>query len=139
MKVLIGYLTLVLAVSQLAKAQQVNYVQAGPPPSWRVIGKADANLKADHDGIIVQGPYNNFHHVKLKVTSATIKLIKMVITYDNGAPDNIETLNKIPQGGESQVIDLRRVGGRKIKKIDFWYDTGGTAKGKANVIVLGMT
>jgi len=31
----------------------------------------------------------------------------------------------IPRGGESRVIDLRGVGKRCIRRIDFWYDTKG--------------
>jgi hypothetical protein len=36
------------------------------------------------------------------------------------------------------VIDLRGVGQRSIRRIDFWYDTRGIARGKADVTVFGM-
>ena len=62
---------------------------------------------------------------------------RMVVTYDNGVPDNIDVRQNIPQGGESRVIDLRGTGTRSIRKIDFWYDTKGFLKGKADVTVSG--
>jgi hypothetical protein len=44
---------------------------------------------------------------------------RMVVTYDNGAPDRIDVRENIPKGGESRVIDLRGVGKRSIRKIEF--------------------
>jgi len=138
MKKLICILLLIFVVSQIAAAQQVRYGKAAPVGTWQKIGTTQANFAADHDGIIVQGPFNNFRSVKLKVTNAPLRLVKLVVTYDNGAPDNIETLYDIPQGGESRIIDLRGVGQRKIRRIDFWYDTRGVARGRANVTVFAM-
>lgn len=131
-------LLITFAISHIAMAQQVRYPKAAPVGSWQVIGTTQARFTADHDGIIVQGPFNNFRSVKLKVTGAALRLVKMVITYSDGAPDNIETRYDIPQGGESRVIDLRGVGQRKIRRIDFWYDTRGVARGQANVTVFAM-
>lgn len=137
-KTLFTCLTLVLIIVQLANAQQVRKPHAAPVGSWQIIGTTQARFTADHDGIIVQEPFNNFRAVKFKVTGAPLRMVKMVVTYDNGAPDNIETLTDIPQGGESRVIDLRGVGQRKIRRIDFWYDTRGVARGRANVTVFAM-
>jgi hypothetical protein len=138
MKTLISNLILAFAINQMAMAQVVSRPGAGAVGSWRIIGTTQARFTADHDGIVVQGPYNNFRSVKFKVTEAPIRMVKMVVTYDNGAPDNIETLFDIPQGGESRIIDLRGVGERKIRRIDFWYDTRGITRGRANVTVFGL-
>lgn len=40
--------------------------------------------------------------------------------------------------GEWRAIDLKGVGTRSIRRIDFWYDTKGFLKGKADVTVFGM-
>jgi hypothetical protein len=138
MKTLISYLILAFAISQTSLAQVVSRPNTGPAGSWRVIGTTQARFTADHDGIVVQGPYNNFRRVKFKVTNAPLRMVKMVVTYADGAPDNIETLFDIPQGGESRIIDLRGAGERKIRRIDFWYDTRGVARGRADVTVFGM-
>ena len=128
---------LVGSLSDALIAQQVSRPRAGAPGSWRLIGNTEAKFTADHDVIHVQGPYDNFRKLKFKVTDAGLNLMRMVVTYDNGAPDNIDIRQNIPQGGESRVIDLRG-GKRSIRKIEFWYDTKGILNGRANVTIFGM-
>ena len=67
---------------------------------------------------------------------STLILMKMVVTYDNGKPDNIEVRQNIAKGGESRVIDLQG-GKRSIRRIDFWYDTKGLLNGRADVTIFG--
>jgi hypothetical protein len=134
-------LALLLALAGLAgpaAAAKVVQPQPGNAGSWRLIGQTHADHGADHDTIIVNGPYDNFRRIKFKVTDAPLNMQHMVVTYDNGAPDKIEIRQNIAQGGESRVIDLRGVGKRSIRRIDFWYDTQGLLKGKADVTVFGM-
>jgi hypothetical protein len=121
-----------------AQAQKVVQPQAGAPGTWRLIGQTHADHAADHDTIVVKGPYDNFRKIKFKVTDAPLNMQHMVVTYDNGQPDRIDIRQNIPQGGESRAIDLRGVGKRSIRRIDFWYDTKGFLKGKADVTVFGM-
>ncbi len=121
-----------------AAAQQVNHTRAGAPGTWRMLGSTVANYTADHDAIIVAGPYDNFRRIKFKVTGASLRLVRLTVTYDNGAPDNIPTAYDIPQGGESRIIDLRGAGKRSLRRIDFWYDTKSLARGRANVTLFGM-
>ena len=111
-------------------AQRFVRPRAGDPGEWRLIGQVHASHKADHDGLIVKGPFDNFRKIKFKVTDAPLNMQRMVVTYDNGAPDNIEIRQNIPQGGESRVIDLRGVGKRSLQRIDFWYDTKGFPKAR---------
>jgi len=132
-------LTMTLAaMAPDAHAQQVVQPRAGAPGEWRLIGQTHADHAADHDSIIVKGPFDNFRKIKFKVTDAPLNMQHMVVTYDNGAPDKIDVRQNIPQGGESRVIDLRGIGKRSVRRIDFWYDTKGFLKGKADVTVFGM-
>ena len=87
---------------------------------------------------MVAGPFNDFRRIKLKVTGAPLNLQRLVITYENGAPEEIAVRSNIPEGGESRQIDLAGAGKRRIRRIDFWYDTKGFLKGKAHVTVFGM-
>jgi len=137
-KVSIALFALVVAAVQPARAQQVTQPRPGPPGSWRLIGQTHADHGADHDVIVVKGPYDNFRKIKFKVTDAPLTMQHMVVTYDNGAPDRIDVRQNIPQGGESRVIDLRGAGKRSLRKIEFWYDTKGFLKGKADVTLFGM-
>ena len=121
-----------------AHAQKAVQPRAGSAGTWKLIGQTHADHSADHDTIIVQGPFDNFRRIKFKVTDAPLNMQHMVVTYDNGAPDKIDVRQNIAQGGESRVIDLRGAGKRSLRRIDFWYDTQGFLSGKADVTVFGM-
>ncbi len=136
--IIIGIVLFGIYFNESATAQQVRQPKAGIVGEWRVIGSTEAKFVADHDGIVVAGPFDNFRKIKFKVTDAALRLVKLRITYDDGAPDDIPVAIDIPQGGESRIIDLRGVGKRSIRRIDFWYDTKGVARGRANVTVFGM-
>lgn len=127
-----------LGASTVAHAQQVTKPRPGPAGSWRLIGQVHAGHTVDHDTILVVGPADNFRRIKFKVTDAPLNLHRLVVTYDNGAPDKIEVRQNIRQGGESRVIDLRGAGKRSLRKIEFWYDSKGLLRGKADVTVFGM-
>jgi hypothetical protein len=136
--VVVSFALVLAGFAGSADAQKVVQPKGGQPGQWRLIGQTQADHAADHDTIIVKGPFDNFRAIKFKVTNAPLNMQHMVVTYDNGAPDKIDVRQNIPQGGESRVIDLRGVGKRSIRKIDFWYDTKGFLKGKADVTVFGM-
>jgi hypothetical protein len=109
----------------------------GNAGSWRILGTLHAKHTADHDALTIAGPHDYYRKLKFKVTDSPVNIQRMVVRYDDGAPENINTRCEIPKGGESRVIDLKG-GKRKLKSIEFWYDTTGFLNGKADVTVLGM-
>jgi hypothetical protein len=121
-----------------AQAEKVVQPNAGAAGQWKLIGQTHADHGADHDTIVVQGPFDNFRRIKFKVTDAPLNMQRMVVVYDSGQPDKIDIRQNIPQGGESRVIDLKGIGKRSVRRIDFWYDTKGFLNGKADVTVFGM-
>lgn len=128
-----------LATSTAVMAQSVvSRPNAGGRGSWRVLGTITAKHSADHDQIIVAGPHDYFRRLKFKVTNSPLNLTKMIVRYDDGgAPEVINTRYEIPKGGESREIDLRG-GKRKLKAVEFWYDTKGFLNGKANLTLFGI-
>ncbi len=63
---------------------------------------------------------------------------RMIVRYDDGGlPENIDIRFNIPEGGESRLIDLKG-GRRKIKSVDFWYETKGFLNGRADLTLFGM-
>jgi hypothetical protein len=62
---------------------------------------------------------------------------RVVVTYDDGAPESLEVRQEIPKGGETRDIDLKG-GKRSIRTIEFWYDTKGLLNGKADVTAYGQ-
>jgi hypothetical protein len=129
---------LIVLYPALTLAQQVSRPRAGAPGEWRVIGTTRASHAADHDTLVVSGPFDDFRAIRFKVTGAPLNLHRVVVTYENGEPDRLDVRNNIAQGGESRTINLRGSGKRRIRKIDFWYDTKGLANREAAVTVLGM-
>lgn len=105
-------------------------------PGWQYLGRKQASFTRDHDVIKVKGPADNFRALKLKVTDAPLDLRRIVVTYDNKTKENLDVRQNIPQGGESQPIDLRG-GKRSIRRVEFWYDISGRGRGTADVSLFG--
>jgi hypothetical protein len=128
-----------LFFTSAAHAQKKSVKPApGPPGAWRVIGTKQAGYKAEHDEIVINESFDTFRSIKFKVTDAPLKIYRLVITYGNGKPDQLEVREEIPEGGETRAIDLKGAGTRHVRKIEFWYETKGSKKGKADVTVYGM-
>lgn len=138
MKTVFSSVIIFIAMLQNISSHPVAYLPMPTQGGWQLIGATEARFSIDHDVILVNGPFNNFRRIKFKVTGAPLHMVKLVVTYGNGAPDNIETLFLIPKGAESRVIDLRGIGERKVRRIDFWYDTSGITRGSAHVVMFGM-
>ena len=66
-----------------AFAQKVVQPKPGAAGEWRLIGQTHADHAADHDVIIVKGPFDNFRRIKFKVTDAPLNMQRMVVTYDS--------------------------------------------------------
>jgi hypothetical protein len=75
MTAIVAALALATAGGALARAgQQVTHPKPGPAGSWRLIGQTHASHGADHDAIVVKGPYDNFRKIKFKVTDASLNM-----------------------------------------------------------------
>jgi hypothetical protein len=68
------------------------------------------------------------------VTEAPLNLHRLIVTYDNGEPEEIPVREKLKRGAESRVINLH--GPRSgLRRIDFYYDTRGYSGERAEVTV----
>jgi hypothetical protein len=131
-----GVVATVLVFGTTMAAKEVK-PSCGPPGTWCVIGTTHATNAADHDAIVVKGSHDDFRKIKFRVKDAPLNLRRMIVTYDNGTKEDINTRDDIPKGGESRDIDLHG-GQRSLKRIDFWYDTKGWMNGTADVTVYGL-
>jgi hypothetical protein len=131
-------MTATILCTQPVYAKKTVQPKASVTGQWQLLGRVQADHSTDHDAIIVNRPFDNFRKNKFKVTDAPLNMQHTVVTYDNGVPDKIDIRNDIPQGGESRAIDLKGIGKRSLSKIEFWYDTKGFLKGKADVTLFGM-
>lgn len=55
-----------MLISQLGIAQKIVQPRPGTTGEWRLLGTTHADFKADHDAIIVSGPFDNFRNLSLK-------------------------------------------------------------------------
>jgi hypothetical protein len=127
--VLIGFVSLL-------HAYKVNAPEKTSFENWRELGRVKAGHNGDHDRIEINGPHDSYRRLKFRVENSPLNMSKMVVVYEDGAPENIEVRNDIPKGGESRSIDLKG-GKRKLKSVEFWFDTKGVLNGKAEVILYG--
>ena len=81
---------------------------------WNFIGDKKVNFLVDRDVIHVTGN-DNYRQIKLKVTGGPVHILDMDIYFENGDKFDVSIRNRIPQGGESRVIDIPG-GSRSIKK-----------------------
>ena len=66
-------LMLIAAAAMMSAEVKVNQPKPGVPGQWRLIGRTTANHSADHDVIVVAGPYDNFRALKFKVTGGRLE------------------------------------------------------------------
>ena len=103
---------------------------------WKFIGDKNVRFGVDRDVIHCGNAKDDFRQIKLKVTDGPVKILDMKVYFDNDEVQDISIRNQIRQGGESRIIDL--TGGlRHLKKIEFWYETKGFARGRSRVAVWG--
>lgn len=127
---------ILLGVISILHSYKVNSPEKMLNDNWRELGRVKAGHNGDHDRIEINGPYDSFRRLKFRVENSPLNMSKMVVVYEDGAPENIEVRNDIPKGGESRSIDLKG-GKRKLKSVEFWFDTKGVLNGKAEVILYG--
>jgi hypothetical protein len=75
MRVAAMLVTLIVAaaVAQSPAQDRVVRPRTGPPGSWPLLGQTAANFTADHDVIVVLGPFDNLRRNKFKVTATDIR------------------------------------------------------------------
>ena len=109
------------------------HAQAG----WHFIADKTVAFGVNHDVIVTGNTNDDFRKLKLRVTDGPLKMYYMKVYFDNGDVQDVSIRVRIPQGGESRVIDLDG-GLRHIKRIEFWYETKGFRKGEVESSSLGI-
>jgi hypothetical protein len=102
---------------------------------WNFMGDKQVNYAIDRDVIWVTG-HDIYKQVKVRITDAPLNMHDMEIYFENGEKQNVNLRQNFSQGSWSRVIDLPG-NNRRIKKIEFVYDTKNAGRGKARVAVWG--
>jgi hypothetical protein len=109
------------------------YAQRG---RWTYLGNSHVDGATDHDSIKVGRSDGGFRAIQLRISGGAINFERVVVRYGNGAQEEIPVRARIPDGGQTRVIDLpgeRRL----IESVDLWYGKDKWSK-RPKVSLLGL-
>lgn len=120
---------LIIAISAMitAKAQQ---------GTWERLGTRTVDYGLDKDVIPVTWRDGAFDAIKFEVNGGALNMHKVIIHFENGSTQEVNTAHTFTKGNWSRTIDLAG-NNRLIEKIVFWYDTKNFARKKAVITVFG--
>ena len=119
-------------------AALIAFAPAANAQGGTFIGSRNVTDRADHDTIVIGAARGTFKRVQFRVEVNPIDFKRVVVHFMNGADEELELRERIPAGGMSRWIDLRG-NDRKIKSIEFWYDSGSVGRGgRSRVNVFGL-
>jgi hypothetical protein len=121
------------------KATRSDRVVTQAPSDSVLLGDQEVDFRVDRDKIDVRRYEGSFRSLYFLVEKNDIEIYNLVITFENGERQNIETRLVFNEGSRSRTIDLNG-GDRRITSIEFTYKTvGARQEGKARVAVYGVT
>jgi hypothetical protein len=133
----IFYSAAIAAVFSLTSSfTSVKSFKTDKPGDWFFLEDKRVGFGVDHDVINFGNWKDDVRQIKLKITDGPLKMYDMKIHFDNGTTQDVSMRLRFAQGSESRVINLDG-GLRHLKKIEFWYETKGFARGRSRVAVWG--
>lgn len=107
-----------------------------PSLRWEQLGCQSVGLFDFADVISVGGHEGSFGQLKLTADGGNVRLDRLRIYYGNGASQDISVRTVIPDGRETEAIDLT---GRQrfIERIELYYIPSFSAGGHATVCAFG--
>ncbi|MGI9281970.1 MAG: hypothetical protein ACR2PX_20395 [Endozoicomonas sp.] len=112
------------------------FMQPALASGWELLGERKVSRRAEVDTIRVGLRDGVFKRIQFKVKGADVDFNKVVVHYKNGQNREVALRSKIRKGGSSRVIDLPGKA-RAIEKVRFYYDTEGTGRVQASVLLWG--
>lgn len=109
----------------------------GGVASWERLACKEVNFGIDKDTVRVGRSEGTFKAIRLKVRKAPIEIYLLRVVFGNGARQDINVRQVIPDGGETRQIDLAGTN-RGIDRIEMVYRSIPAFKGKAEVCVDGL-
>ena len=87
---------------------------------WQYLGDSHVDGSQDHDSIKVGRSAGTYRAIQLRISGGAINFERVIVRYGNGSQEEIPIRTRIPDGGQTRVIDLpgeRRI----IQSLDLWY------------------
>ena len=95
-------------------------VPAAHAAEAELLGTAHLDGKVDHDVIHVGIKDGRFHRVQLRVEKGPIEVIKLVVHFGDGEPEELFVRSRIGAGSRTRWIALRGFE-RYINSVEIWY------------------
>jgi hypothetical protein len=92
----------------------------GQRRGWTYLGDSHVDGTVDHDSIKVGRSDGTFRAIQLRISGGAINFDRVIVRYGNGTQEEIPVRARIPDHGQTRVIDLpgdRRI----IQSVDLWY------------------
>jgi len=120
--------TLVLTVTVSLLSAGASY--AG---EWEKLGERHVGFISDHDKIEVGRHEGKFKRLRLRVHRNDIELNSVNVVFGNGEVEHIKFDERIREGGESPVINLKTPWseGRYIREVELHYHSRPDFRGEA--------
>ncbi len=110
-----------------------------PPHSgWVPVATLAVRQPVGQAGAVLDGAYHSFRYLKLRVNNRPLTLDHLLVSYDYGAASSVPLHYRLRPGHEGPPLSLQRPGGRRIRRLDLWYSSGGGLFSPAVVTVLGL-
>jgi hypothetical protein len=87
---------------------------------WTLLGDSHVDGAADHDSIKVGRSDGAFRAIQLRISGGAINFERVIVRFGNGTQEDIPIRSRIPDGGQTRVIDLPGER-RMIQSVDIWY------------------
>jgi hypothetical protein len=87
---------------------------------WTYLGDSHVDGAQHHDSIKVGRSAGTYRAIQLRIRGGAINFERVIVRYGNGSQEEIPIRARIPDGGQTRVIDLpgeRRI----IRSLDLWY------------------
>ncbi|TDN38879.1 hypothetical protein E4631_21535 [Hymenobacter sp. UV11] len=108
-----------------------------PVNSWIPIATIVLRQPVEQAGAGLRGSSNNFRYLKLRVSNRPLTLDHLLVSYDYGPASSLPLHYRLLPGHDSRSLSLQ-LGGRRIRRLDLWYSSGGGLFSPATVTVLGL-
>ena len=91
-----------------------------PEGTLEFLGDSHVDGGQDHDSIKVGRSAGGYRAIQLRISGGAINFERVIVRYGNGTQEEIPIRARIPDGGQTRVIDLPG-GGGSSESVDLWY------------------
>ena len=115
-------------------------IQPPRPPysGWMPVATIAVRQPVGQAGAELTGASHNFRYLKLRVRNMPLTLDHLLVSYDYGPASSVPLHYRLRPGHESPPLSLQHLGGRRVRRLDLWYTSGGGLFNPTVVTILGL-